>query len=221
MISILMPSRSRPDKCFKTWQDWVLKAHTDTEVILSLDADDPMLDKYTLPVTRIVNHNRSAIDAINNAAKVATGDILIVVSDDTGCPYAWGKTIQKHMHGKCDWVIKTQDGIQDWIITMPVMDRTYYERFGYVYYPEYQHCFADTEFTCVAELTGCLVKMNLSFPHNHYSIGKSEKDYVSERADATFEEGKKLFIERLKSDFELELIERVGQLSDNIYTRWK
>lgn len=219
MISILFPSRSRPDKCYKTCQDWILKAHCDVEVILSLDADDPMLDQYKLPVIRIINHNRSAIDAINNAAKVASGDILIVVSDDTECPYAWGKNIKKLTHGKCDWILKVQDGIQDWVITMPIMDRTYYERFGYIYYPEYQHCFSDTEMTCVAELTGAKVVTTLQFPHAHYSIKKCDKDALNIRNDATFEAGRKLFIERLKRNFDLP--ETIGYLSDNVYTRWK
>lgn len=153
--------------------------------------------------TAIVNKNRSAIDAINNAAKIVDGDIIMVVSDDTDCFINWDVQLVGILYDKTDFILKTQDGIQPWIITMPIMDRAYYNRFGYIYYPGYKHLFCDTELTCVADITGRKLTSNLLFPHNHYSIGKSVKDEISVRADATNAEGEKLFIERYKRNFDL------------------
>lgn len=222
-ISIIHPSRSRPDKSWKVCQDWLAKSHTSVELIISLDEDDPFLseyqDKHKYFGTILVNNNRSAVDAINRAAEVAKGDILIVVSDDTECFYGWGRHIRNHMQGKCDWILKTQDGIQPWVITMPVMDRAYYERFGYIYHPSYLHAWCDTELTCVAELTDCKVDTNFNFPHNHHSIGKSEKDEVSERADLSFEIGRLNFETRSEKWFDLKDADIIGQVTPNIYTR--
>lgn len=210
MISLIHPSRSRPQKSFNTYLKW--RIHGGYKFILSLDEDDPLLNEYKKlyvplmqlhPIVIIVNKNRSAVDAINNGAKDFYGDWLIVVSDDTECPEYWPDEIYKATEGKTDWILKTQDGIQPWIITMPIMDRAYYNRFGYIYHPDYLHMFADTELTCVADITGRRIKSNLLFPHKHYSVTKEQPDEVNKKADATWAQGEKLFLERYKRNFDL------------------
>jgi len=203
MISILHPSRGRPEKsvlCLKNWFDGVLA--NDVEWIVSLDRNDTELDKYKelyklyygRHVTLIINDNRSAVDAINNAAKKSTGDILIVVSDDTEPCKFWADEINKHYRGRVDWILKTQDGIQPYIITMPVMDRVYYNRTGYIYYPTFDHMFCDTYLTCVADITGRKITSNLLFPHKNDSI----KDDLRKRTDSTWKQGEDLFIKLMK-----------------------
>lgn len=226
-ISILHPSRGRPQKAFETTKKWIENAGCEIEYILSLDWTDHELFVYKELYFEIqsngqviTNHNRSAIDAINNAAKIATGDILIVLSDDFDCPKDWGKQIIEATQGKTDWILKTPDGIQRWIITMPIMDRVYYNRFGYIYFPEYLHMFCDTELSCVADLTGRKIEANIPFVHNHYSIGKSQKDEVSERADKTWDQGEKLFLQRYKENFGLKSEEIKGQITSQEYLNW-
>jgi aspartyl-tRNA synthetase len=179
MISVIHPSRSRIKQSKKTTYDWRWFAgHKDFELIVSCDLDDPELEEYKkwYDGNILVSENKSSVEAINNAAKIAKGDILIVVSDDTSCCDLWDTALLKIVEGKTDWILKTQDGIQPWIITMPIMDRAYYNRFGYIYNPAYKHLFADTELTCVSDITGRKITSNLLFPHNHYSIGKSQID---------------------------------------------
>jgi hypothetical protein len=202
--------------------DW--QSVSTNQFILSLDHDDPNLNEYLnifpkwfklKPMPRdnyswitdnhliIVNNNGSSVAAINNAAKIAYGDILMVVSDDTEPCESWPDHIHKLSSRGPDWIAKTQDGIQDWIITMPIMDRAYYNRFGYIYHPSYKHLFCDTELTCVADITGRKIVSNLMFPHNHYSIGKSEIDDIYRKNDATNAEGERIFLERYKRNFDL------------------
>lgn len=222
-FSILHPTRGRPQKSFETIKKW-LRAHVSCngfpEVIVSVDMDDPCLNAYiNLHGKRvIVNHNRSAVDAINNAAKVCTGDIIIVVSDDTDCPDGWNDLLENAIGDRNDFIAKTPDGIQKWIITMPIMDRAYYNRFGYIYHPDYLHMFCDTELTCVADLTGRKIELDISFPHNHYSIGKSVKDAVSDRADKTWSQGESIFIERYKRNFDL--VNTPGKITNIEYLNW-
>lgn len=208
MISILHPSRGRPEKALSTWESWFInRSYSETDWILSLDEDDnaPYNSYFdTTPIRIIRNKNRSAVDAINNAAKLAKYDILMVVSDDTGVGYAgWDTMILQEVEGKTDWILKTQDGIQPWIITMPIMDRAYYNRFGYIYHPDYLHMFADTEMSCVADITGMKIKSNLLFPHKHYSVTKEQPDEINKKADSTWAQGEKLFLERYKRNFDL------------------
>lgn len=213
MISILAPSRGRPEKAKNNIQKWIKNSELKSfELIVSIDEDDECLPDYfrlvhfphDLRTSKTkVNKNRSAVDAINNAAKVAQGDILMVVSDDTDCFPGWDTAILKEVEGKTDWILKTQDGIQPWIITMPIMDRAYYNRFGYIYHPDYLHMFSDTEITCVADITGRKITSNLLFHHKHYSVTKEQPDAVNKKADATWAQGEKLFLERYKRNFDL------------------
>lgn len=222
-ISLLHPSRQRPERSFNNAVEWINKAGCDVELIVSIDADDQTKIHYAKLYDHfagkfLVNRNRSAVDAINKAAEVATGDILLVLSDDFKCPENWGKRIIELTEGKTDWIAKTPDGIQPWMITMPIMDRAYYNRFGYIYFPEYLHMFCDTEISCVADLTGRRINLDIHFVHDHYSTGRSQQDIVNRRADKTWEQGEKLFLERFARKFDLP--ETPGRITDLTYVRW-
>ena len=87
----------------------------------------------------IIAKNKNLVDAANNGAKICTGDLPILISDDFDCPENWDLLLLDAIKDKQDFVLKTFDGIQKWIVTLPIMDRIYYEKQGYIYHPEYQH----------------------------------------------------------------------------------
>jgi len=211
-FSLLHPSRSRPTKSFQATQDWVNSSTSnDFELIVSIDENDDYKDQYfaiysNVPKAKvIVNRNRSAVDAINNAAKESSGEILIVVSDDTGCIINWDQIISNATAGKSDFILKVFDGIQKWIITMPIMHRDYYNRFGYVYHPDFRHMFCDTYLTHQADALKKIIWRNdIRINHNHYSVTKQGKDPVSMQADSTIYEGEKVYINLIKQNLLLE-----------------
>lgn len=197
MISLIHPSRSRIQKSKSTMYDWHRMAGgKNFELIVSVDDNDPQLEEYRSWYEDhvIVNANRSAVDAINNAAKVAKGDVLIVVSDDTEPCSAWVEYIYHEANGKTDWIMKTRDGIQNYIITFPIMDRDYFNRTGNIYHPHFEHQFCDTYATCVADITGRKITSNLLFPHLNDSI----KDDLRKRTDGTWKQGEDTFIRLMK-----------------------
>jgi len=221
IISLIHPSRGRAERAREVATKWINSAGVDVEYIISVDIDDPKLKDYDrLFKDHIIltGQNRSAIDAINSAAAISTCRIIVVMSDDFDCPENWGDQLIKLTTGKSDWIAKTYDGIQKWIITLPIMDREYYNRFGYVYHPEYRHMFCDTEMTCVADLTGRKIELPIKFSHDHYSTGRTKKDAINERADKTWEQGEKLFIERYKNNFGL--IDPPGKIQSPEYLNW-
>lgn len=212
-ISIIHPSRNRPKMAFDTIKEWIGKAKNpeNLQYILSIDTDESMKDQYTsyvAPYKGTVgiceSDNRSAIDAINNAVQWCNHDLFVVVSDDFECPTHWDEQLAQLLEDKKDYVVKTQDGTQPWIITLPIMDRTYYNRFGYIYYPEYRHMFCDTEMSHVGALLGRTITTTLVFPHRHYTTGAMRKDAVNERNDSTWTQGEQLYLERLKTSFGIE-----------------
>jgi len=201
-ISIIHPSRARALIANQVRTEWLNKADKDVEYIFSLDNDDIQNTRYDGDC--IYNNNRSAIDAINKGVEIATGDLLIVVSDDFGCPEHWDSLLIESLKGKSDYCVKTQDGLQPTLMTLPIMDRVYYDRFGYIYHPEYRHMFCDQEMTAVAHMLGKAITLPLVFPHNHYTTGKFKKDAITARNNATWVQGETVFNERLKSNFGIE-----------------
>ena len=214
-ISIIHPTRGRKEKACSTAVHWLRYADNpyDIEYLISVDVNDtdkwydelrliPGFQYRTIKGIPILkNNNRSAIDAINNAAKVATGDLIMVVSDDFTCPNGWDTRLLKALEGKSDFLVKTIDSLQPTLITLPIMDRTYYNRFGYVYHPDYLHMFCDQEMTAVGHMLGKVINLNIPFEHLHYSAGKSEFDAVYAKNNATWAQGESLFNERLKTNF--------------------
>lgn len=207
MISLLCPSRGRPQKSFDTIKRWILRAGTnDVEVIVSLDDDDPQIITYqnlylnaSFTLTLMINGNKNAVEAINRAARISEGNILIVVSDDVDCPVNWATKIIKYTQHKFDWVLKVQDGIQPRIITQPILDRAYYQRDGFIYDPIFSHAWSDRWFTELAHKRKRVITKNIMFRHLHYSVLKNKKrDEQYARTDATFDEGKKIYQELMK-----------------------
>jgi len=226
-ISIIHPTRGRKEQALKTMAKWLFNADSPYEIeyIFSTDIDDTdkwcsqiaIMPKFIyssetkyIPVLR--KNNRSAIEAIDKAVQICTGDLFIVISDDFDCPEHWDTLLLNELKDKQDFLLKTDDGLQPTLVTLPILDRVYYNRFGYVYHPDYKHLFSDQEMTAVALMIGKYIKSDLVFPHNHYSTGKFQKDEISVRNDLTWRQGETLFNERLKTNFGI--TEPVMQYSD-------
>lgn len=210
-ISLIHPSRSRPQQANATIRNWLAKSNDQSsiEYILSIDRSDPHLSRYKAigienGIYVATNNNKSAIEAINKAAKVSTANMIVVCSDDFDAPHHWDLKLLEALEGKEDYIVKTKDGIQPTLITLPILDRSYYNRFGYIYEPGYFHLFSDQEFTAVGHLLGKVVTLDLEFPHLHYSTGKSKKDSLNVKNDKTWGQGKKHFNNRLKTNFGIE-----------------
>ena len=139
---------------------------------------------------------------------------MIVVSDDTDAIKGWDRILTQAIGTHTDFVLKVNDGIQDWIVTMPIMDRVYYNRFGYIYYPEFSHMFCDTFLTHVADALGKLIIRNdITIPHLHYSVERSERDEVTKKADNTFNEGKNIYMRLLNQNLLLDKSVNIWDLS--------
>ena len=222
-ISIIHPSRNRPEMASEVAKKWISMASKEYpfEYILSIDSSDSKKDKYMSAFAKLVEEqfqgkwsydkksisiiirdNKSAIQAINNAASQSKYDLLIVISDDFDCFENWDKYLIENLREKEDFIVKTDDGLQPTLITLPIMDRKYYNRFGYVYYPEYLHMFCDTEMTDVGHILGKVIALkDKQFTHKHYIAGYMQKDEINEKNDATWNQGETLYNERKKHNF--------------------
>ena len=198
-IVIIHPTRHRPNQALQTRAKWLERCNWRVEYYFSIDTDDESMPPG---LKAIINPNKTAIEAINNAAAQLDWDVLVVVSDDfSEPPQDWDLKLLAEIGGRTDFVMKTVDGIQKLLVTMPIMDRFWYDRFGYVYHPEFRHMYADQELTAVAMMTGRLIMSKLEFPHLHYSTGRSPKDAINDKNDATYPQGKEVFDRHLSVNF--------------------
>lgn len=85
-------------------------------------------------------------------------DVLLVASDDM-FPMKQGydeiivKKMQEHFPDG-DGVLWFNDGFRKDLNTLPILGKKYYDRFGYVYHPDYISVYADNEFMEVANILG-------------------------------------------------------------------
>lgn len=189
-ISLIHPTRERAEKARDTFVNWMGKATDkhDYEYIVSIDNDDMQKESYYenfshTGVNVIENPNRSIVDAVNVAANLSTGDLLIVVSDDFDCPDQWNEKLMSHtLPESGEYAFLVNDGICDYqLMTIPMISRKLFNRLGYVYYQEYASMFADEDLLEVCKRLNCIVKSDLLFDHKHFITGKSEKDHTYTR----------------------------------------
>ena len=213
-ISILHPSYKRPKLGVSTMFNWLSRADNpqDIEYILCLHEKDHTVTEYASEMLKhdnlqnvkvIYSQEANMVKQVNLAAKESTGNLLINVSDDFDCPQSWDSLLLKELEGKEDYVVKTQDGIQKEIITLPILDRRYYERFNFIYAPEFSHFYGDQELREVGDILGKTIVLDLMFEHIHYIAGKAPKDEVNDKNNAHFEEDKKTYFKRKARKFDL------------------
>ena len=211
MITLIHPSRSRPDKAYATARKWIETAGTEVEYILSIDDNDHLAMQYRglfmSSFGRIVSHdNHSVVEATNIACKFAKGDILLYLSDDFDCPKDWALAVEKEFENEDrPLLVKVDDCLQPFgvaVLTIPIMNRKLYERLGYFWHPGYKSMFVDEDLFWTCKKLGALKNApHLKFPHNHVSIGKAADDETYRRSSANWEQGKALFAKHKAAGF--------------------
>ncbi len=210
-ISLLHPSRSRPQKSLSNAKDWLEKSGChDVDLIISLDNDDPHKDKYLelygAEGQVIFYDNKSVVEATNKAAEWSSGDILIYLSDDFKCFDNWGLAVIKEFENENrPLLIKVDDCLQKFevpVLTIPIMNRALYERLGYFWHSGYKSMFVDEDLYWTARKLGAL-KMceHLKFPHEHPANGKAPDDETYRRSAANWDQGKAMFAQRKAQGF--------------------
>lgn len=213
MISLIHPTRGRAQKSWQTTRRWIERAGVETELIVSIDDNDPAREQYLrqysnadLFRTKIIsNDNDCVVHAANYAAKEAKGDILIYVSDDFDCPDKWGYIIQALTAGRSKWLLKVDDGYQPFwkdVLTIPIMDRALYNELGYFFHPAYRSMFVDQDLFYTCKNMGAIIEAkHVIFEHNHYCNKKAQIDDTYRRSDLNWNSGKELYNLRKQQNF--------------------
>lgn len=213
-------SRSRPAKFFACLDNIrSLAKHDDYEILCSFDLDDKSmnnqevrdrLDSYPM-VRPYWGISENKVHAINRDMEFSGDwDVLIVTADDFWFEIdGFDLEVLKAAHDHPDCLLHFPDGhANERLITMPIMDRAYFNRTGHIYYPGYRSVYPDNEQMAVSKILGRyrFIKTRIC-THRHPANGaqygpadellKKTEDPVNYKIDGA------LFKERQKVNFDL------------------
>lgn len=192
-----LTTRSRPELAKRAIQSVIDNSVSDDfEIWVTLDHnDEATIDEIeNLEKTYNEKYNRwvishcvtlvnkcTKISAINRdleEIKILKWDILVNLSDDqVFIKKGFDEDIRNAFADNLDQFIHFPDGNRKDLCTMSVIGRDYFNRDGYIYYPEYITECCDDEAQEVAKLRGCYKFVDIEiFNHLHPAYNKAEWD---------------------------------------------
>lgn len=165
------PSRGRKERFLQGMDSIVnhLRDKENYQILVSADLDDPemmYLDKQiSYPNTLIVyGKSNSKVEAINRDMDFADDwDIIVVMSDDMRFSFSGFDDVirAEFSDGNLDKLIHIPDqDAKEHLATVYIAGKTYFDRFGFVYNPEYKSLFCDNEVQDIAKTLGKYVFVN-------------------------------------------------------------
>ncbi len=211
-ILVKIPSRSRPHQCAeRVMLMKSLQLTNDVKYIISIDRDDIRRTDYEILGARLViGDSKTKVEAYNRDIPKKGFDIMIVSSDDMRCVKGgWDVIIQAAMKRNfpdTDGVLWFNDGhVGDKLNTFPILGRKYYERFGYVYHPDYTSLWCDNQFMEVANMLEKQVYSDqVLFDHAHPIWDATiPTDELYRRNESFFQQDKIVYESHKRNNFGL------------------
>lgn len=223
-LLIKFPSRSRPLKFFKALDEYIKFANNTNNLafLVTLDSDDSSmnnseviskLEEYKTKVKLVYffGNSKTKIEAVNaDVNKVSGWDILLLASDDM-LPIKQGyddiiKNDMNEFFKDRDGVLWYNDGGQNRINTLCILGKKYYDRFGYIYHPEYVSLWCDNEFTDVSiQLNRVYRSETILIEHQHPAWQKADHDVLYARNDMYMDIDRQTYMRRHGRNFDLDL----------------
>lgn len=217
-LLIKFPTRERPEVFRKCLIKYIELADNinDVQFLFSLDSNDPKLQENIDVIndltkglsTTCIGISNSKIHAVNrdiNEMKL-DWDVLLLASDDMFPQVQGYDTIIKKEYATknaTDFYLWTSDGRQNRISTLSIMGKEYYNRFNYIYHPDYKSFFCDNEQTEVALKSGKCIKLDQCLiKHEHPQWNgtcKMDELYIKNNKDWDYD--KKLYYKRQSSGY--------------------
>ena len=216
-ILVKFPSRERPKQFLKVLKMLDDKASDKNNInyLITLDSNDPSMqgiehDINVNNVTISYGKSDSKIHACNRDMEQNTGwDIVILVSNDMEPQIdGWDEILRQSMlkyYPDTDGALWFNDGYQPRTCTLTVFGKKYYDRFGWLYHPDYHSLFCDNEQTEVGLASGKLKYLELVlFKHEHFANNpRVKRDALYDRNEALFNLDKVTYERRKAQGFPL------------------
>lgn len=211
-ILVKFPTRERPQQFLKVLNLLNEKATDSNNInyLITVDSDDPTMNdiENQINVNNVTisrGKSDSKIHACNRDMIIGGWDIVLLMSDDM-IPQieGWDEKIRRKMskfYPDTDGCLWFNDGYQNRICTLCIIGKKYYDRFDYIYHPDYHSLFCDNEYTEVGWSSNKLRYFpSVIFKHEHFSNNpKVKRDKLYNRNEALFNLDKQTY-ERRKAE---------------------
>ena len=204
--------RAAHDAWHARCSDW-----SKVEYVLGVDTADRAHWPEDCTVKLAENPGRQcAVDGWNCAGRASTGRFLITVADDLFPPEGWDEKLLSVLEAQGpDWPEKeimlevksgTSPADDEWMRVQlhSFITRSYYERIGNFFYPEYIGMYGDCDATEMARMHGVMVDArHLIFQHRHF-IGTSvpqDEIYTRQNAQRNYDLGLEILGRRRANNF--------------------
>ena len=213
LIHYNFATRNRPQKMAKAINT-IIDLSTDKNYTIGLTIDDD--DSTTLNSHQLadilqlgqikLNPGRSncKVHAINRGMAGWIGDIAVNMSDDMRfIKRGFDGDIIQAFQGEGDQFVHFPDGRVNKILpTMSIMGRSYYERFNFIYHPDYHSLWCDNEAMDMAQQLGRYKFIDLQiFSHEHPSWTGEPADDLLMHTESFFEIDQETYKRRSKLGF--------------------
>jgi hypothetical protein len=211
-----LASRSRKEKCFACIENIIEQSTIDDYLILlSFDVDDPemtgddvkqRLATYGDKVKAYWGISGSKVIALNRDICFAPEwQYLVVTSDDFWIDKnGFDQDVINDFSGFSGLLHYPDGHANARLVTMPIMDREYYQIDNFVYNPIYFSVFADNEQMAVAQKRGRYKFVNeRKVTHRHPIWGWGAPDAQLRHTESFYEVDRPTFIRRQQENFGL------------------
>ena len=188
---------------------WLNAAENPSQVehIFAVDSDDNESLGMANQFISVISQKKTCVAAWNLAARKASGDLIIQLSDDWVPCLHWDSKLLALVKGRNlneeQIVISVNDGHRkDDLLCMAILSRARLEAQGDLFFDGYESVFSDNEFSYRAFADGIVIdaRSSLRFDHLHPAFGKAKMDktYEHNNSEERYKRGELLFNERNK-----------------------
>lgn len=209
IFSLLHPTIRLPEGWRAACDEWYAACDNPDSVEYILCTEQP-LPNAVAPWENFVlienNNKHCSTAAWNKAGAASTGQVLITIADDFAPCTHWDTALLRAIPDlQGQYVIDVNmGGTRPELLMFALMTRPYYERYGYVWYPEYKGMYADDDFTAVARRDGVVINARyLFFEHRHPAYGTAPDDdaYHWQNRPEAYKHGEQVFARRKRNGF--------------------
>lgn len=219
-LLIKFPTKNRKNKFFTVLKQYqkLCEDIDNTFFLITLDNDDKEMNspeveeifKTFKNVKYVYGDSQSKIHAVNRDVEmVDEWDIILLASDDM-VPKIKGydniiRNKMKEYYPDTDGVLWFNDGHQgNKLNTLCILGKKYYERFNYIYYPEYKSVWSDNEFMLVGNILEKQTYFDeVIIEHEHPDWGYGNRDTIHQTNYMNESYDRNLFSTRKQNNFYL------------------
>ena len=219
-LLIKFPTRNRKNKFFKVLRQYqnLCEDLDNTYFLITLDNDDESMNPSDVEdifntfknIKVVYGTSNSKIHAVNRDIELVNDwDIVLLASDDM-TPKVKGydniiRNKMKELYSDTDGILWFNDGhMGNKLNTLCILGKKYYDRFGYIYHPEYKSVWSDNEFMLVGNLLGKQTYFEqVIIEHEHPDWGYGSRDEIHQNNSKNENQDKLLFTKRKDNNFYL------------------